>query len=46
MGVAAADALHDPLRDAADGVARLQPAVPLVCRARGRRAGVGADGVQ
>ena len=30
---------------AADGAAALQLAVPLVRRARGRRAGVGADGV-
>jgi hypothetical protein len=28
-----------------DGAARLQPALPLVRRARRRRAGVGADGV-
>ena len=32
-GHAVAGVLHDPVRAAADGADRLQPAVPLVCRA-------------
>jgi hypothetical protein len=44
-GASAASVLHDPLRDPADAAARLQPAVSLICRARRRRAGVGADAI-
>src|SRR6266478_9050978 len=44
-GIIAADALHGPERADADGAARIQPAVSVVCWTVGQRAGLAPDSI-